>query len=108
MTHESHSVARLTEALAHAQRHWRERSKEIVAKGGTTTSAFAFTIALQREAGVPGTSIAREIGRRLKWQVYDHELLERIAQEMGLRVSLLESIDEKRQSWLRESLEAFA
>jgi hypothetical protein len=27
---------------------------------------------------------------------------------MGLRVSLIESLDERRQSWLRESLEALA
>lgn len=108
MIHDSNSLARLTEALARAQRHWRERSKETAAEGGINATASAFTIALEREAGVPGTSIAHEVGRRLGWQVYDHELLERIAQEMGLRVSLLESIDERRQSWLRESLEAFA
>lgn len=108
MMHDSSSLKRVTEVLARAQQHWRERSKEAAVEGGITTSASAFTIAVEREAGVPGTSIAHEVSTRLGWQVYDHELLERIAQEMGLRVSLLESIDEKRQSWLRESLEAFA
>jgi cytidylate kinase len=48
------------------------------------------------------------VGVRLGWTVYDHELLQRIAQEMKLRVSLLESVDEKRVSWLRECVEAFA
>jgi cytidylate kinase len=38
--------------------------------------------------------------------VYGHELVERIAHEMGLRVSLVESLDEKRQNWLREALES--
>src|SRR5579884_869003 len=61
-----------------------------------------FTIAVERQAGVLGTSIARAVGQRLGWQVYDHELLERIAQEMGLRATLLESVDEHHASWLRE------
>jgi cytidylate kinase len=44
----------------------------------------------------------------LGWVVYGHELVERIAHEMGLRVNLVESLDEKRQHWLRESLESLA
>jgi Cytidylate kinase-like family len=40
-------------------------------------------------------------------QVYDYELLERVASDMGLRTSLLESVDERRQSWLLESTAAF-
>jgi hypothetical protein len=34
--------------------------------------------------------------------VYDNELLERIAHEMGLRVNLLESVDERHAGWLHE------
>jgi hypothetical protein len=40
--------------------------------------------------------------------VYDHELLQQIAQEMGLRASLLESVDEKRVGWLRSFLESWS
>src|SRR5262249_8181983 len=85
------------------QRHWQETHQ---APGLTT--AVHFTIAIAREAGAPGTSVAREVGRRLGWLVYDHELLERIAHEMGLRVSLLASIAEGRVSWLEEAGEQFA
>jgi cytidylate kinase len=52
--------------------------------------------------------VAHELGRRLGWPVYDHELLEQIAREMGLCVSLVESLDERRQSWMRECLEALS
>ncbi len=52
--------------------------------------------------------VAHELGARLGWPVYDHELLERIAQELDLRVSLLESMDERRQSWLEECMEALS
>jgi cytidylate kinase len=98
------SVARLTDAMAHAQKHWRERGKEKPAHG----TAAGPTVALTREAGVPGTTIANAIGQRLGWPVYDHELLERISQETGWRISLLESIDQKRRGWLLESMEQFA
>jgi cytidylate kinase len=103
----SNPLERLTEALARAQQHWQERRKE-AAGGWITETASALTIALSREAGAAGSLVAHELGARLGWPVYHHELLARIAQEMGLRVSLLESIDERRQSWLRESLEAFS
>src|SRR5262249_1106184 len=65
------------------------------------------TITLAREAGTLGTSVAREVGQRLGWPVYDHELLELIASEMGLRTSLLESVDERQVSWLLEMIEGF-
>jgi cytidylate kinase len=65
----------------------------------------AFTVAISREAGTQGTAIAREVGNRLVWQVYDHELLERIAQDSGLRANLLETVDERRQSWITETFE---
>ena len=51
--------------------------------------------------------MAQEVGRLLGWQVYDHELIEKIAQGMGLRTSLLESVDEREQSALLEMVEAF-
>src|SRR5215470_2224412 len=66
-----------------------------------------FTIAFSREFGAGGTSVAAAVGERLGWPVYDHELVERIARETGLRASLLHSIDERRVSWLRECAEAF-
>jgi hypothetical protein len=41
-----------------------------------------FSIALSREYGTPGTSIAREVGTMLKWPVYDHELLQRCKRQI--------------------------
>jgi Cytidylate kinase-like family len=98
------SVARVTDALARAQQHWRTRSQQVPADG----KASGVTIALTREAGVPGTTIAYAIGQRLGWPVYDHELLERISQETGWRVNLLETVDKGRRNWLQESVEMFA
>jgi cytidylate kinase len=72
-------------------------------KSHTATSLF--TITLSRETGTGGTEIAQEVGTRLGWPVYDHKLLERIAQDAGVRASLLESVDEHRGTWLKEAFE---
>jgi len=94
--------------LEHLWNHWETRRTSSVADASDVPPASAVTIAVAREAGTPGTSLAREVGHRLGWPVYDHELVEHIAQEMGLRASLLESVDEKHVSWLLESIESLA
>jgi cytidylate kinase len=99
----NHPLERLVGGVAGAQHHWQTRRRE-----AASSPAPAYTITVAREAGTSGTSVAQEVGLRLGWQVYDHELLEQIAAEHGLRVSLLESLDEKRQSWLVESMEGFS
>jgi len=67
----------------------------------------AFTIALSREAGTRASHVAHEIGVRLGWPVFDRELLESVAQDMGLRTNLLDAVDEKHVSWIEETIEAF-
>ena len=105
MAHKS-SAQHLAEALVHAGNY---RQAPLLGQAGETTDRSpAFTIALSREVGARGTSVAGAIGERLGWPVYDHALLERIAREMNLRVKLLESIDEKRVSWIEEVAEGFA
>jgi cytidylate kinase len=95
-------VERITEALSQAKKDWQEARR----RAGEEPHTRPYTIAIAREAGTPGSAVAHEIGSRLGWVVYGHELVERIAHEMGLRVSLVESLDEKRQHWLKESLQA--
>lgn len=102
------SSERLAEAMERTRQRWQTRhAPEATAGSSPAPSPPAWTIALSRETGTSGTLVAREIGERLGWAVYDRELLERVAEEMGLRARLLESVDEKRKSWLQECLEAF-
>jgi cytidylate kinase len=68
----------------------------------------AITIAINRQAGSRGAEIARLVGEKLDWPVFDRELVQRIAEQTGVRVHLLEGLDEKRSSWLRECIESFA
>jgi cytidylate kinase len=92
----------MTEVLARAHQHWQERHREGLPPEATVPTAY--TIAISRETGTYGAAIAREVANRLGWPVYDRELLQRIADDMGVRRTLLESVDERQEGWLRESL----
>jgi cytidylate kinase len=96
--------AAASELVEKAFKHWEAR-RRAAAEHIEPTSSHAFCIALSREAGTPATAVAQEVARLLGWQVYDRQLLEEIAQDMGLRTNLLESVDERRQSWLTEAME---
>ncbi len=101
------SSERLAEAMARTRRHWQERARE-AAEPSWMPPCPAFTIALSREAGAGGQEVAREVGAQLNWPIYDRELVELLAREMGVQRSLLESVDERRKGWLQECLEALS
>src|SRR5262249_28478072 len=95
----------MVEALVRAGQHEEARHPW---EEGLARSQQGITIALTREAGARGRAVARAVGQELGWPVYDHELLESIAREMKMRVDLLESVDERRRSWILDSLGALA
>src|SRR5258707_9492612 len=51
-------------------------------------------VCISREAGAGGGTIARMVGRRLDWKVYDHELVEAIAQRMEVSPDEVRAFDE--------------
>jgi cytidylate kinase len=106
MTHNL-STAALTEALVRANEHWQAQRQAQSAAAEKTASA-AFSIALSREAGTYGAGIAREVSDRLHWPLYDGELLQRIAGDLGVHQALLSSVDERHVNWLSEYLESFS
>ena len=114
MNHDSSSAPSqersLSELVEKACRRWQAQQQPGAAQRELSSRASApFTIALSREVGTQGTSVAREVGRILDWPVYDHELLERIAQDMGIRATLHSTawICRREQSWLLESVAGF-
>ena len=88
----------VVEALAHLNRY-------ASSKQGTKQ---ALSIAVSRQAGSRGAEIARAAGQQLGWDVYDHELLTRIAGETGLHARLLERLDERYINWLESVLNSFS
>ena len=61
-------------------------------------------IAISRETGAGGGAIARMVGQRLGWKVYDHELLEAIAHRMELPVDDVRCFDELAPSAVQDWL----
>jgi cytidylate kinase len=101
---------RLMEARARAleNRYARTRAESATNVKPHPWVPSAFTIAISREAGTYGAAIARQVGDRLGWPVYDKELLQRIGQELGVGGSSLERMDERHADWLNECLEGFS
>jgi cytidylate kinase len=105
MTNEP-GIQHVADVLENLQRHWEEKRKSQAVRWLPEFGRKqGFTIAVARATGVDDDAVARELGGRLHWPVYDRELLKRIAQDSGLRESLIESVDEKRVSWLEETFE---
>src|SRR5581483_5300174 len=100
------SSERLGAALLRAHEHWQKSHAPTSLAGKPAPTPL--TVAISREPGTNAGSVAAALGERLGWPVYDHELIEKIAQELGLHASLVDSVDEKHTSWLRECVEAFA
>lgn len=102
---EQHLSHRLPEALIRAVAHHR-----VVPQHGRPLEyqPSAPTIAISREVGAGGTSLARLVGSRLEWPVYDHELIVELAREMHVRVREMENVDERHVSWLEECVEAMS
>jgi cytidylate kinase len=89
------------------RRHWKRNPLWQHAPALRPRSQGSFTIALSREAGAPGLEIARAIGERLNWPVYERDVVDLIAQQSGLRSELLDSVDEHDRNWLMEAIESF-
>lgn len=62
----------------------------------------SLTIAISRETGSRGASIAKRVGDKLGWQVYTQELLEYIAQEGSFRQDLTSQLTPSALEWLEE------
>jgi cytidylate kinase len=69
------------------------------------TGPAALTIAVSREAGARGGSIARRVGRKLAWQVYDQELLEYMAQESVVSQGVLDNPPAAPADWAESRLQ---
>lgn len=91
------------EALQQAIWRWEHRVQTLPA--GSSRSR-PLSIALSREAGAQGLTLAYELGKRLNWPVYDRELVEQIAADVGIQGRLVDAVDERSRSWLSEIFES--
>jgi cytidylate kinase len=66
---------------------------------------LALTVAISREAGSRGASIATRAGQKLGWQIYNQELLEYIAQEGNFRQDIVANLPAPAARWAEHQLE---
>lgn len=62
-------------------------------------------IAISREAGARGGSIARRVGKRLGWQVYNQELLEYLCASEAAREPVMSDVPANAIAWVEEHLD---
>jgi cytidylate kinase len=98
----THGALNYIQANAYSQSHNHEGRSP-----GVFAERDAVSVTISREAGIDAGAYAHAIGQLLGWPVWDHELLELIAQRLRSNVHDLESLDERHVSWIQESLEAF-
>jgi len=61
-------------------------------------------VTIARQAGAGGSEIARLLGRRLGWAVYDRDLLELVSQRFHEPRLMLDLVDETRSNWVYDVL----
>jgi cytidylate kinase len=66
----------------------------------------SLTVAISREAGSRGGTIARRAGKKLGWQVYDQELFEYLAHERHLNQDLFQMLEPVALDWVEQQLQA--
>src|SRR5437588_437026 len=61
-------------------------------------------VTISREYGSGGGEIAARLAKRLGWQLIDHEIVERVASEMGTSIQEAEARDERTEGMLERAL----
>lgn len=92
-------VARVIEQQ---MRQW-ELSKDYE-QARLSTGAQIDYISISRELGSGGVEVAQYLAEQMKWQVYDKEILDYMALNMGVHKSVLEHLDEKSEGWIDDWL----
>jgi hypothetical protein len=65
----------------------------------------ALTIAISREAGARGSTIAKQAGAKLGWQVYPQDLLEFVTQDAAARQEIIDSLPPGALAWADDQLQ---
>ncbi len=74
----------------------------------SATHAKPVTVAISRERGAGGRAIAEEVAKKLDWPLYDRDLVDKIAEDSGVRTELLDQLDERRPNWIGEVFHGFS
>ncbi len=104
VTHHALSVEQILERQARLWqlRRPKEREKEGPGRGKVRGVYFGPYVLISRELGAGGRAVGALLGERLKWQVFDREIVDEIARHAKIRQQLIESVDEHVRGILEE------
>jgi len=103
-------IRRLEEASARpadAQMRLRDlltRTAEPTGRSTAETPAIGPFLTLSRQAGSGWAEVARRIGLRLCWAIYDRDLVDDLARRLELAPGMLDLMDETRSNWFNDTL----
>lgn len=69
------------------------------------TLPVGLTIALSREAGSRGASIARRVSGRMGWDIYTQEMLEVLTQEGALSQEIAKQLPDGADEWIEDHIQ---
>jgi hypothetical protein len=79
-----------------------EQPRERIPQANIDEVQYGPCVLLSRQCGSAGDEVARLVGERLRWQVFDRQIVEQIAERTHVRNQLVESVDEHvRSRWRR-------
>ncbi|MBI4860720.1 MAG: cytidylate kinase-like family protein [Candidatus Riflebacteria bacterium] len=71
---------------------------------GPPPVTFGPYITISRDYGAGGRQLAGALSARLGWAVFDHFLMDTVAEQAHVRQSVIDSLDERGQNWMRDYL----
>jgi cytidylate kinase len=80
------------------------RSNTPSERSGATPVRFRPNIAISREVGALGNTVATAVAARLGLSAYDKLILEKVSEEMRLPASKLQHLDERGSNWIEEAI----
>lgn len=81
-----------------------QKSQERPGRGKLGRLYFGPYLLISRDKGAGGHEVARLIGQRLGWEVFDRQIVDAVAQRTKMRQHLVESLDERTRGGLEEFL----
>ena len=77
-------------------------------KRGKTQTAPTPVMTISRQLGSDGTAIARQLGGELDWEVWDRELVDKIANDTHAQREMIVELDEHAASFIKETLQSLS
>ena len=79
-----------------------EKRERRPGRGKECNLTYGPYLLISRERGAGGNTVAHLVGKRLGWQVFAGEIVDEIAKETHVRRQLIESLDERDRTTIRD------